>query len=191
MADSERDFGMVYDEQCYVQILHSTFFDVDPDTDHTIEGYVARILDTLVDAIEEQLGVVQWRDDLFAKDRAPRYCYCLVNVGLSLLSMWLLGYPVIYLFRKEHAADAVYNLSTKFLHIFKIVICRRQTPSRKSHEEELLSFSVPYELSCNRDKELWAKAFFAHLLAKFETCKQVWSSIRLEVTECFPQAIVL
>ncbi|XP_020698782.1 uncharacterized protein LOC110111314 isoform X2 [Dendrobium catenatum] len=92
---------------------------------------------------------------------------------------------------KEHAADAVYNLSTKCLHIFKIVICRRQTPSRKSHEEELLSFSVPYELSCNRDKEIWAKAFFAHLLAKFETCKQVWSSIRLEVTECFPQAIVL
>ncbi|KAL0910032.1 hypothetical protein M5K25_020959 [Dendrobium thyrsiflorum] len=60
MADLERDFGMIYDEQGYVQILHSTFFDVDPEIDHTIEGYVARILDTLVDAVEDQLGNVQW-----------------------------------------------------------------------------------------------------------------------------------
>ncbi|KAL0919990.1 hypothetical protein M5K25_009086 [Dendrobium thyrsiflorum] len=52
---------MAYDEQGYVHILHSTFFDVDPEVDHTVEGYVARILDTLVDAIKEQLGVVQWR----------------------------------------------------------------------------------------------------------------------------------
>ncbi|KAL0904056.1 hypothetical protein M5K25_026128 [Dendrobium thyrsiflorum] len=62
MADPERDFGMAYNEQgCYVHILHSTFFDVDPEVDHTVQGYIDRILDTLVDAVEEQLGTVEWR----------------------------------------------------------------------------------------------------------------------------------
>ncbi|KAL0916438.1 hypothetical protein M5K25_013949 [Dendrobium thyrsiflorum] len=60
MADPERDFGMVYDKQGYVQILQSTFFDVDTEIDRTIEGYVARILDTLVLAVEDQLGTAQW-----------------------------------------------------------------------------------------------------------------------------------
>ncbi|KAL0914915.1 hypothetical protein M5K25_015305 [Dendrobium thyrsiflorum] len=61
MADPERDFGIVYDEHDFIHILHSTFFDVDQEVDHTVEGYVERILDTLVDAIEEQLDIVQWR----------------------------------------------------------------------------------------------------------------------------------
>ncbi|KAL0914146.1 hypothetical protein M5K25_017655 [Dendrobium thyrsiflorum] len=61
MTDPERDFDMAYDEQGYIHILHSTFFDVDPLVDHTVEGYMERILDTLVNAIEEQLGNVQWR----------------------------------------------------------------------------------------------------------------------------------
>ncbi|KAL0928462.1 hypothetical protein M5K25_000350 [Dendrobium thyrsiflorum] len=61
MADPERDFGMAYDEQGYVHILHSTFFNVDPEVDHTLQGYIERILDTLVDAVEEQLGTVGWR----------------------------------------------------------------------------------------------------------------------------------
>lgn len=37
---------------------------------------------------------------------------------------WLLGYPVVYLFGKEHIDRAIYNLSTKSLHIFQIFICR-------------------------------------------------------------------
>ncbi|KAL0905085.1 hypothetical protein M5K25_027261 [Dendrobium thyrsiflorum] len=61
MADPERDFGMAYDEQGYVHILYSTFFDVDPEVDHTTQGYLDRILDTLVDAVEEQLDIVEWR----------------------------------------------------------------------------------------------------------------------------------
>ncbi|KAL0927570.1 hypothetical protein M5K25_001753 [Dendrobium thyrsiflorum] len=61
MADPERDFGMAYDEQGYVSILHSTFFDVDPEVDHTAQGYLDRIFDTLIDAVEEQLGTVEWR----------------------------------------------------------------------------------------------------------------------------------
>ncbi|KAL0927003.1 hypothetical protein M5K25_003263 [Dendrobium thyrsiflorum] len=61
MADPERDFGMVYDEKGFIQILQSPFFDVDPEVDHAVEGYVARILDTIVLAVEEQLGTVEWR----------------------------------------------------------------------------------------------------------------------------------
>ncbi|KAL0922915.1 hypothetical protein M5K25_006945 [Dendrobium thyrsiflorum] len=61
MADPERDFGMVYDDQGFIQILQSLFFDVDPEVDHTVEEYVARILDTIVLAVEEQLGTVEWR----------------------------------------------------------------------------------------------------------------------------------
>ncbi|KAL0928390.1 hypothetical protein M5K25_000267 [Dendrobium thyrsiflorum] len=52
---------MVYDEQGFIQILQSPFFDVSPEVDHTVEGYVARILDTIVLASEEQLGTVEWR----------------------------------------------------------------------------------------------------------------------------------
>ncbi|KAH0468462.1 hypothetical protein IEQ34_003495 [Dendrobium chrysotoxum] len=55
MADPDLDFGIVYDEQGFIHILRSTFFDVDPEIDHTVEGYVERILDTLAEAIEEQL----------------------------------------------------------------------------------------------------------------------------------------
>ncbi|KAL0908164.1 hypothetical protein M5K25_022638 [Dendrobium thyrsiflorum] len=61
MADPERDFSMVYDEQGFIQILQSPLFDVDPEVDHTVEGYVARILDTIVLVVEEQLGTMEWR----------------------------------------------------------------------------------------------------------------------------------
>ncbi|KAL0924276.1 hypothetical protein M5K25_005092 [Dendrobium thyrsiflorum] len=61
MADPERDFGIVYDDQGLIQILQSPFFDVDPEVDHTVEEYMARILDTVVMAVEDQLGTVEWR----------------------------------------------------------------------------------------------------------------------------------
>ncbi|KAL0919805.1 hypothetical protein M5K25_011925 [Dendrobium thyrsiflorum] len=60
MADPDLDSGLVYDEQDFIHILHSTFFNVNLKIDHTVEGYVERILDTLAEAIEEQLGNVQW-----------------------------------------------------------------------------------------------------------------------------------
>ncbi|KAG0496557.1 hypothetical protein HPP92_001248 [Vanilla planifolia] len=118
---------------------------------------------------------------------------CLRDTQITIPSLngWLLGYPVVYLFRKENAANAMYNLSTKYLHIYKIIISRQRMPNRKDSEEELMSFSVPYALSLAGDKEFWAEAFLARLQAKLEACKQVWSRIRLEVTECHPQAIVL
>ncbi|KAL0915675.1 hypothetical protein M5K25_016110 [Dendrobium thyrsiflorum] len=61
MADPERDFGIVYDDQGFIQILQSPFFDVDPEVDHTVIEYIARILDTVALAVEDQLGTVEWR----------------------------------------------------------------------------------------------------------------------------------
>ncbi|KAI5653499.1 hypothetical protein M9H77_30686 [Catharanthus roseus] len=46
------------------------------------------------------------------------------QVTIPALNGWLLGYPVIYLFGKQHIQDAIYNLSTKSLHLFKILVCR-------------------------------------------------------------------
>ncbi|KAL0925689.1 hypothetical protein M5K25_004054 [Dendrobium thyrsiflorum] len=61
MADPERDFGLVYDDQGVIQILKSPFFDVNPEVDHTINGYIDRILEIVVLAVEDQLGTVEWR----------------------------------------------------------------------------------------------------------------------------------
>ncbi|KAL0922507.1 hypothetical protein M5K25_006497 [Dendrobium thyrsiflorum] len=61
MADPEHDFGIVYDDQGLIQILQSPFFDVDPEVDHTVNDYIERILETVVMAVEDQLGTVEWR----------------------------------------------------------------------------------------------------------------------------------
>ncbi|KAL0909172.1 hypothetical protein M5K25_020017 [Dendrobium thyrsiflorum] len=60
MANPDLDSGIVYNEQGFIHILHSTFFEINPRIDYTVEEYVERILDTFVEAIEEQLGNVQW-----------------------------------------------------------------------------------------------------------------------------------
>ncbi|KAK9288439.1 hypothetical protein L1049_016896 [Liquidambar formosana] len=112
-------------------------------------------------------------------------------VTVPTLNGWLLGYPVVYLFSKEHIADAIYNLSTKSLHLFKIQVCRNGASNKGSRQEELMSFSVPYDLSMGGSNEPWAEAFLAHMQAKWERCKQAWRSLQMEVSGCYPQAIVL
>ncbi|KAL2920948.1 UPF0739 protein C1orf74-like protein [Bienertia sinuspersici] len=46
------------------------------------------------------------------------------QITIPTLNGWLLGYPVIYLFGKDHISDAIYNLSTKPLHLYKILVHR-------------------------------------------------------------------
>nr|GLL47742.1 uncharacterized protein LOC109161605 [Ipomoea trifida] len=53
----------------------------------------------------------------------------------------------------------------------------------------LNGFSVPYELSLEGSDEPWAQAFLAHMQAGLKKCDQVWSSLRMEVVGCYPQAI--
>ncbi|XP_010248996.1 PREDICTED: uncharacterized protein LOC104591706 isoform X2 [Nelumbo nucifera] len=118
---------------------------------------------------------------------------CIRNsqVTLPTLNGWLLGYPVVYLFGKEQIADAIYNLSTKSLHLFKILICRNGVSRKGPRQEELMSFSVPYDLSMGGKNEPWAEEFLASMMTKWERCKQAWGNLQMEVSECYPQAVVL
>ncbi|KAF7805346.1 uncharacterized protein G2W53_037507 [Senna tora] len=113
------------------------------------------------------------------------------EVTVPTLNGWLLGYPVVYLFGKEHIADAIYNLSTKYLHIYQISVCRNSTFKKGSQAEELLSFTAPYNLSTRGSNEQWAVSFLAHMRAKLERCAYAWKFLKMEVDECHPQAIVL
>ncbi|WZZ51881.1 hypothetical protein YC2023_051988 [Brassica napus] len=66
--------------------------------------------------------------------------------------IWLLEYPVVYLFGTYHIEDAIYNLPTKSLRIFKVLVQRGEY----FHLEELTSSSVPYELSMKSGlKHFW------------------------------------
>ncbi|XP_038904584.1 uncharacterized protein LOC120090945 isoform X2 [Benincasa hispida] len=130
------------------------------------------------------------------------------EITLPTLNGWLLGYPIVYLFDKEHISEATYNLSAKPLHIFRLSVSstskniflkrplnllhyRRGASTKGSQPEELLSFTVPYELSMRGAKEAWAEAFLGSMQQKWERCSQVWGSLRMDVTECHAQAIVL
>ncbi|XP_021907114.1 uncharacterized protein LOC110821550 [Carica papaya] len=112
------------------------------------------------------------------------------QVTLPTLNGWLLGYPVVYLFGRDHIADAIYNLSTKSLRIFRVLVSRNNI-DKVSQSEELMSFSVPYDLSMGGRKEPWAEMFLTQMQSKREECKQTWKSLEMEVLECYPQAIVL
>lgn len=117
------------------------------------------------------------------------HCLRDANVTTPTLNGWLLGYPVVYLFGKDRAEEAIGNLSTKSLHLYKIVVCR--VFDKKPCEEELMSFSVPYDLSLEGKDEPWAKVFFTNMMEKFLKFKHIWSDLRLEVSSCYPQAIAL
>ncbi|KAI3676810.1 hypothetical protein L1987_86423 [Smallanthus sonchifolius] len=112
-------------------------------------------------------------------------------VTVSTLNGWLLGYPVVYIFGKDHIQDAVYNLSTKSLNLFNIFVRRNNSSSKKPPQEELMSFSVPFELSIDGDNEAWAGAFLACMKSRWENCKHIWGSLQMEVSATYPQAIAL
>ncbi|KAL0904965.1 hypothetical protein M5K25_027130 [Dendrobium thyrsiflorum] len=61
MADPERDSDFIYNEQGFVDILRSPFFDVNPEVDNSAEEYLESIIFTLSNSIEEQLSTIQWQ----------------------------------------------------------------------------------------------------------------------------------
>ncbi|KAI0519926.1 hypothetical protein KFK09_007388 [Dendrobium nobile] len=61
MADPDTDYDITWDEDGYVDILQSTFFDVNPRVDFTIEDYFERTLIYLVEAIDEHFEGIEWR----------------------------------------------------------------------------------------------------------------------------------
>lgn len=54
-----------------------------------------------------------------------------------------------------------------------------------------VSFSVPYELSLEGMNEPWVETFLSRIRARQERCNQIWISLQMEVTACYPQAIAL
>nr|XP_043610900.1 uncharacterized protein LOC122582560 [Erigeron canadensis] len=112
-------------------------------------------------------------------------------VTVPTLNGWLLGYPVVYIFGKDHIDEAVYNLSTKSLNLFNVYVRRNMNSSKRPPQEELMSFSVPYDLSIDGDSETWAEAFLVRMKAKWEGRKDIWGSLRMEVSATYPQAIAL
>ncbi|XP_047317137.1 uncharacterized protein LOC124920645 isoform X2 [Impatiens glandulifera] len=118
-------------------------------------------------------------------------CLQETEITIPTLNGWLLGYPVVYLFSKDHIADAVYNLSTISLHLYKFLIHRTGAFDKGRQLEELTSFSVPYDLSLEGHNEPWAKKFLASMEEKQENYKQVFSSLHMEVSSCYPQSIAL
>ncbi|KAL8130229.1 hypothetical protein V2J09_019384 [Rumex salicifolius] len=127
------------------------------------------------------------------------------QVTIPTLNGWLLFYPVVYLLGKDHIQDAVHNFAAKSLRIFKVLVCRNVSGNNQTQPEELMrngmlvladlefchSFSVPSDLSMEGRNEPWCIDFWHRIKAKRERCKHAWSSLQMEVTECYPQAIVL
>ncbi|PKU64193.1 hypothetical protein MA16_Dca005116 [Dendrobium catenatum] len=60
MADPELEGGLVFDVYGDIHILRSTFFDAGFDHNGTIEGYLDRILPTLVLVIDGQFSDYDW-----------------------------------------------------------------------------------------------------------------------------------
>ncbi|XP_073002885.1 uncharacterized protein [Typha latifolia] len=115
------------------------------------------------------------------------------QITLPSLNGWLLGYPVTYLFSKKNAEQAMRNLSTQSLHIFKVFVSRNRKSSSRNFEDELMSFTVPCGMSLRQDKEPWADAFRTRITVKLKRFDHVWASMRMEITttDSHCQAIVL
>lgn len=115
------------------------------------------------------------------------------HVTVPTLNGWLLGYPIVYLFGMAHIENAIYNLSTKSLNLFQVLVCRsaRCNKGSQAQKEELMSFSVPYDLSLEGMDEPWVETFLTRIKAKQERCNQIWTSLQMEVNACYPQAIAL
>ncbi|KAH9310843.1 hypothetical protein KI387_025878, partial [Taxus chinensis] len=59
------------------------------------------------------------------------------------LNGWLLGYPIVYMFRRDHVDQAVSSLSIGSLHLFRILICSNIGFGKEDPKEEELMRSIP------------------------------------------------
>ncbi|KAH9783561.1 hypothetical protein KPL71_009355 [Citrus sinensis] len=144
-------------------------------TDHTIEATSSNI------TISPQSTEVVDLSSCICDSQSCLSCDKFLRSEHGLSKRWLLGYPVVYLFDKEHIADAIYNLSTQSLRIFKILVTRNGPFSKGSMPEELMSFSVPYELSMEGSNEPWAEMFLAKMQSKWAKCDPTWRTLQMEM----------
>ncbi|KAH8954690.1 hypothetical protein BDL97_08G093300 [Sphagnum fallax] len=112
------------------------------------------------------------------------------DILLPTLNGWLLGYPVVYIFKRERASHAGRCLAAGTLHLYQVLVSSILPGIIKPEgnaemlldEDELLSFSVPSELSPLASFEPWAKVFFVELSKSVQRACHVWMSVRLEVS---------
>ncbi|CAN4119751.1 unnamed protein product [Withania somnifera] len=154
------------------------------------------------DVLEHQKPEVRANTDSSAYKPTTSLSYEVIDLGQCIkdthvtvptLNGWLLGYPIVYLFGMAHIENAIYNLSTKSLNLFQVLVCRsaRCNKGSQAQNEELMSFSVPYDLSLEGMNEPWVETFLTCIRARQERCNHIWTSLQLEVTACYPQAIAL
>lgn len=121
------------------------------------------------------------------------------EAALPTLNGWLLGYPVIYLFKKENISEAVRSLSVSSLHRYELLIQSELltflTPQGQHQKvgptmHELTSFTLPSELSSRGVDEEWISSFLSSMQNKAKD-SQLWKSLELRVTLQICQSVVL
>ncbi|KAI0488944.1 hypothetical protein KFK09_028783 [Dendrobium nobile] len=94
MTNPEVDYGFAYDDQGNVNILHSLFFDYNPEVDNSIEEYEDRILFTLSEANDQQLAGTQWQVVRSHEEPCFAFCLSLVNKAVDAIAVIGHGYKL-------------------------------------------------------------------------------------------------
>lgn len=112
------------------------------------------------------------------------------GILLPTLNGWLLGYPVVYFFVEENASRAGRCVAGGAVQLHQVLVSSSllnpsnfQSDAELTYEEdELLSFTVPSDLSPSGLGEDWAQLFLQKVTESVERACVVWSSVRMEVT---------
>ncbi|KAJ7556258.1 hypothetical protein O6H91_05G076300 [Diphasiastrum complanatum] len=111
------------------------------------------------------------------------------SIVLPTLNGWLLGYPIIYLFKECAVSQAQRCLSTEQLQhyrlyadskLLRLVSTRSANNRLEGIQEELMSFTVPRELSGLGQTEPWAIQLLQNFVAKGHSSNGLWENIRME-----------
>ncbi|CDY42680.1 BnaC04g22260D [Brassica napus] len=102
----------------------------------------------------------------------------LSNVFNLYWQIWLLEYPVVYLFGTYHIEDAIYNLPTKSLRIFKVLVQRANkvtTSDLQYHHGYFADINNNVCMKITKSEyEVWAEAFLERMSSRWEECKHIW-----------------
>lgn len=120
------------------------------------------------------------------------------EAALPTLNGWLLGYPVVYLFKKENVSKAVRMLAVSSLQQFKLLIqsslpfqiSEGQCQKGKPVMHELTSFTIPSELSIEGVCEERVSCFMESMQVKVKN-SQFWKSLELQVISKTCRSVVL
>lgn len=121
------------------------------------------------------------------------------GVLLPTLNGWLLGYPVVYFFLEENASRAGWCVTSGPVQLHQVLVSStvlnpsnfQKDAELMYDEDELLSFTVPVDLSPLGLSEDWAQLFFQKVTESVQRASDVWKSVRIEVTTRKMEFIVL